>query len=130
VGLVQSLSDDEDEDQVTILLVPRIMDETNQAIYNTTFVHPALRMDLCLHTSDGLPLSKKNEGQIWFLGRDRMMKEGLLLRSFAPWELRKSIVDGVNLYLLPLQDAHFHHLLPLEDWLHRPPVCNHCAHFM
>jgi hypothetical protein len=130
VGFVQSLSDDEDEDRITILLVPRITDEANQAIYNTTFVRPALRTDLCPHTSDGPPLSKEDEAQIWFLGRDRMTKEGLLLRSFAPWELRKSMVDGADLYLLPLQDAHFRRLLPPEDWLHMPPVRNHCAHFM
>jgi hypothetical protein len=59
-----------------------------------------------------------------------MTKDGMLLRSFAPWEPRKDMMDGVNLYLLPQQDTHFQSHLPPEDWSAMPPVWDSCVHFM
>jgi hypothetical protein len=63
-------------------------------------------------------------------GRDKMSKDGMLLRSFAPWELRKDMMDGVDLYLLPQQEAHFRRHVPPEDWSAMPPVRDHHVHFL
>jgi hypothetical protein len=130
VGLVRSLSDDEDEDRITVILVPRISDEVNQTTYNDTFVRLPLREDLWPHTSNDPLLSTENGEETWFFGRDRMTTEGMLLRSFAPWELGKTMVDGEDLYTLPLQDAHFRRFLPPEEWSRIPPVRNSRGHFM
>jgi hypothetical protein len=130
VGFVRSLSDDEDEDRIAILLVPRIVDEVNRAAYNNTFVRPPLLKDLWPHTNDGPPLSVEDGEETWTFGRERMTKDGMLLRTFAPWELRKDMVDGADLYLLPEQDAHFRRLLPSEACSRMPPVRDPRCHFM
>jgi hypothetical protein len=130
IGLVWSVSDDEDMDRITVLLVPRITDEVNQATYSNTFVRPPLREELRPHTSDDPPLFTENGEGTWVSGRDRMTKNGMVLKSLAPWELRKNMVDGRDLHLLPLQDAHFRHLLPHKKWSKIPPVCSCCGHVM
>jgi hypothetical protein len=56
VGLVWSMSDDEDTYCITVLLVPQITDEVDQATYSNTFVRPPLREELRPHTSDDPPL--------------------------------------------------------------------------
>jgi hypothetical protein len=66
----------------------------------------------------------------WVSGRDRMTKDGMVLKSLAPWDLRKNMVDGRDLHILPLQDAHFCHLIPRKKWHKIPPVHNSCGHFM
>jgi hypothetical protein len=40
------------------------------------------------------------------------------------------MADGTDLYLLPEQDAHFRHSLPLEYWLHMPLVHDPRPRFM
>jgi hypothetical protein len=130
VGLISSLSDDEDADRLTILLVPRITDTPNQERYSRACARPPLRKDLWPHCSDDMPLSTESEEETWMFGRDKMTKDGMLLRSFAPWELQKDMMDGVDLYLLPQQDTHFRSHLPPEDWSAMPPVCDPCMHFM
>jgi hypothetical protein len=122
VGLVRSLSDDDDEDRITILLVPRITDQENQAIYSEHHARPPLRKDLWPCPSGDLSVSTEGGEETWLFGRDRITKDGLLLRSFAPWELRKDMVDCSDLYLLPEQDTHFRRLLSPEHWPHMPPV--------
>jgi hypothetical protein len=119
VGLVHSLSDEEDEECITILLVPRITDDENMVGYLQGHVRPPLQKDVWPHSSDD-PSS----------GRPRITKDGLLMRSFAPWELRKDTVEGGKLYLLPMQEAHFRRVLPPEDWPRMPPVFDPRGHFM
>jgi hypothetical protein len=123
VGLVQSLSDQDGEDRITVVLVPRIINEADQSFFNKNFARPTLREDLRPHTSDDPPLSTDGE-ETWLLGRDRMTKDGMLLRSFAPWELRKDMADGGDLYLVPEQDDHFRRFVPPEDW-HLMPAQHH-----
>jgi hypothetical protein len=130
VGFVCTLSDDEEEDHITILLVPQITDDVNLAIYLWEHVHPPLRKELWPHTSDDPPLSGEGEEKTWVFGRDRMTKDGMLLRSFAPWELRKDMVDGANLYLLPEQDIRFCHHLSPDHWPQMPPMYDPHHHFM
>jgi hypothetical protein len=127
VGLIRCLSDVEDEDRLTVLLVLRITDNDNLALYDYSYARPPVRTTLSAHTHDDPPLSIEPDGEeTWLLGREKMTKEGLLLRSFAPWELRKEMLDKRELSLLPEQDLHFRRLLPPENWLHMPPVCDFC----
>jgi hypothetical protein len=79
---------------------------------------------------DNPPLFTDGGEETWYFGRDRMTKDGLVLRSFTPWELRKDMMDGTELYLLPEQETHFHRLLPLSDLPHMPPVRDPHSHFM
>jgi hypothetical protein len=130
VGLVRSLSDEEDDDRLTVLLVPRITDDENLAIYLQGHVRPPLRKELRAHTDNDLPLSTGGGEETWILGRDRLTKDGLVLRCFTPWELRKDMVDGYSLYLLPEQDTHFRRLLPSLECSHMPPVRDPRGHFM
>jgi hypothetical protein len=130
VGLVRSLSDSDDEDRITVLLVPRMTDEENQAIYNVNLARPGLMKYLRPHTSDDPPLSNEDVEETWLLGREQMTKDGMLLRSFAPWELRKDMMDGSDLYLVPEQDIHFRRLIPTEDWHLMPPPRDPRRHLM
>jgi hypothetical protein len=59
-----------------------------------------------------------------------MTKDRMLLRSFAPWELRKDMADGADLYLLPEQDTHFHGHLPVDACSQMPPVRDPRPHFI
>jgi hypothetical protein len=130
MGFVRSLSDPEEEERLIILLVPRITDEENLAVYIREHVRPPLRKELWPHTSDDPPLSTEGKEGTWMFGRDTMTEDGMVLRSFAPWELRKDMVDGSALYLLPEQDTHFRHHLEPEYWPHMPPMCDPCLHFL
>jgi hypothetical protein len=130
VGLVRALSNDEDEDRVAVLLVPRMVDKVNQAAFDAAFVRTGLMVDLWPHTSDDLPLITEDGEETWILGKERMTKEGMVLRTFAPWELRKDMVDGSDLSLLPAQRDHFRRLLPLERWPCMPPVRDLRRHFI
>jgi hypothetical protein len=130
VGLIQSLSDSEDENHITVLLVPRMMDPVNQSVFEAACVRPALRKNLWFHTNDDPEPSLENGDKTWYLGRERMTKDGMVLRAFSPWELRKDMADGSDLYLLLEQDSHFRHSLPPEHWLHMPPVRDPRPHFL
>jgi hypothetical protein len=118
------LSDEEDEERITVILVPQITDDKNMAGYLQGHVRPPLRK------ADDPPSSSEGGDETWLFGRDRITKDGLVMRSFAPWELRKGMVEGGKLYLLPIQETHFHRLLPPEDWPHMPPVSDPQGHFI
>jgi hypothetical protein len=130
VGLLCSLADEEDEDHITVLLVLQITDAENLAVYLWDQVHPPLMKYLCPHSTDDPPLFTDGGEETWIFGRDRMTKDGLLLQSFAPWELRKEMTDGTNLYLLPEQETHFRGLLPPSDLSHMPPICDPQGNFI
>jgi hypothetical protein len=131
VGLVRSLSDVDDEERLTVLLAPRVTDQENLDLYDQSYARPPVRKRLWPHTCDDPPLSTEPDGEeTWLLGRERMTKEGLLLRSFAPWELRKDMVDKSDLSLLPEQDVHFHCCLSSDQWPHMPPVRDFRRHLL
>jgi hypothetical protein len=118
VGLVRSLSDEEEEERITVLLVPRITDKHNLTMFSRAYVRPPLWKILWSYPS----LSTEPEVDTWLFGRERMTKDGMLLRSFAPWELRKDMTDQTDLYLLPEQDTHFRAHLPVDACSQMPPV--------
>ena len=79
VGLVRSLADSEDDDRITVLLVPRMTDPVNQSVFEAAFIRPALRKTLWSHTSDDPELLLEDGEETWYLGRERMTKDGMVL---------------------------------------------------
>jgi hypothetical protein len=48
------------------------------------------------------------DGQEWWTdGREKFSKEGLVYRTFSPWELRGDMLDGQELWIQPTQALHF-----------------------
>jgi hypothetical protein len=130
VGLIRSLPDSKELNRISVLLVPRMTDPINQAAFDKACARPPMRKTLWFHTEQDSPLSIEGGEETWSVGREKLTKDGMVLRTFAPWELRKDMIDGNQLYLLPDQDAHFRRVLAPERWSDMPPVHSACPRFI
>jgi hypothetical protein len=108
----------------------RMTDPVNQSVFEAAFIRPGLRKSLWFHRSSDPELLIEDGDETWYLGREKLTKDGMVLRAFSPWELRKNMTDGSDLYLLPEQEAHFRCSLPPECWPHMPPVRDPRPHFI
>jgi hypothetical protein len=95
-------------DSIVLLMAPRTATDAERRYYKSRFIRQPLREEIEPHDSRKPALCTTVDGQEWWTdGKEKFSKEGLVYRTFSPWELRGDMLDGQELWVQPTQALHF-----------------------
>jgi hypothetical protein len=93
---------------VVLLMSPRTATAAENDYYESRFIRAPLRENVEPHDSRKPALCTTADGEEWWMnGTEKFSKEGLVYRTFSPWELRGDMLDGQELEVRREQALHF-----------------------